>query len=72
MTTGRFLTLVPGSVLRFGPKHSSTRVLPIELPRWRLPTEIITLKNRTLRPVAQLFIECIPEVAKPLGIGSGR
>jgi DNA-binding transcriptional LysR family regulator len=65
MATGRFLTTVPGSVLRFGPKHLSIKVLPIELPRWRLPTAIITLKNRTLSPLAQLFIDCAREVAKP-------
>lgn len=27
---------------------------------------IITLKNRTLSPLAQLFIDCAREVAKPL------
>jgi DNA-binding transcriptional LysR family regulator len=67
MATGRFLTTVPGSVLRFGPKHLSIKVLPIELPRWRLPTAIITSKNRTLSPLAQLFIDCARELAKPLG-----
>jgi hypothetical protein len=28
--------------------------------------EIITLKNRTLNPLAQLFIDSAREVAKPL------
>jgi hypothetical protein len=32
----------------------------------RLPNGIATLKNRTLSPVAQLFIDCAREVAKPL------
>jgi len=32
----------------------------------RLANGIVTLKNRTLSPVAQLFIECAREVAKPL------
>jgi hypothetical protein len=32
----------------------------------RLPNGIVTLKNRTLSPVAQLFIDCAREIAKPL------
>jgi hypothetical protein len=32
----------------------------------RRPNGIVTLKNRTLSPVAQLFIDCAREVAKPL------
>ena len=31
-----------------------------------MPVGIVTLKNRTLSPVAQLFIDCAREVAKPL------
>jgi DNA-binding transcriptional LysR family regulator len=69
MPTGRFLTMVPGSVLRFGPKHMFRNVLPVEFPRSPLPVAIITLKNRTLSPVAQLFIDCAREVAKPLAKG---
>jgi hypothetical protein len=35
--------------------------LPIQ-PR---PVIVVTLKNRTISPVAQLFIKCAREVAKP-------
>jgi hypothetical protein len=42
------------------------KVLPIELPTARVPNGIVTLKNRTLSPVAQLFIDCARQVAKPL------
>jgi DNA-binding transcriptional LysR family regulator len=66
LATGRFLTAVPSSVMQFGPQRALFKVLPIELPRWHLPVAIITLKNRTLSPVAQLFIECVREMAKPL------
>jgi hypothetical protein len=31
-----------------------------------MPFGVVTLKNRTLSPVAQLFIEHAREVAKPL------
>ncbi len=66
LATGRFLTVVPGSVLRFGAERTLLKALPVELPDWTLPVAIITLKNRTLSPVAQLFIETARAVAKPL------
>ena len=34
-----------------------------------MPIGIITLKNCTLGPAAQLFIDCAREVAKPLAKG---
>jgi DNA-binding transcriptional LysR family regulator len=69
LATGRYVTMIPGSVLRFGPQRTLLNVLPIEIPRWRLPISIMTLRNRTLSPVAQLFIQCTREVAKPLATG---
>jgi DNA-binding transcriptional LysR family regulator len=64
--TGRFVTIFPTSVLRLHARHSEIKALPIELPMARLPNEIVTLKNRTLSPVAQLVIDCACEVARPL------
>jgi DNA-binding transcriptional LysR family regulator len=66
LATGRFLTSVPSSVLRFAPQGTPYKVLPIELPRWHVPVSIISLKNRTLSPMAQLFIDCTRELSKPL------
>jgi hypothetical protein len=66
LATGRFLTVVSGNVLWFGPGRSLFKVLPVELPRPLLPVAITTLKNRTLCPMAQLFIDCVRELAKPL------
>jgi hypothetical protein len=34
-----------------------------------VPNGIVTLKNCTLSPVAQLFIDCAREGAKPLAKG---
>ena len=61
--TGRFLAIVPASVMRFPAKHPSIKVLPVELPTTHRQIGIITLKNRTLSPLARLFIECAREVA---------
>ena len=38
----------------------------MELRHGHVPIGIVTLKNRRLSPVAQLFIERAREVAKPL------
>jgi len=68
IATGRYLGILPGAMLRFCGKRLSLKVLPVELamqPRMR-SVGIVTLKNRTLSPVAQLFIDCAREVAKPL------
>lgn len=66
LATGRYLTLVPGSALQFGPGANQLKALPVALPRWHLPTAIFTLKGRMLSPVAQVFANCIRDVAKPL------
>ncbi|HMJ44434.1 MAG TPA: LysR family transcriptional regulator [Pseudolabrys sp.] len=69
LATGRFVTIFPASALRFPTKRLEIKVLPVALPMARLPNGIVTLKNRTLSPVAQLFIDCAREVAKPLANG---
>src|SRR5262249_4076790 len=70
LADGRFLTLVPGSVLQFGSKNLQFKPLPVELPPSPVPIVITTLKNRTLSPMAQLFIDCIRGRAKPLAKAS--
>jgi hypothetical protein len=64
--TGRFLTMLPPAALLFSTKRLSLKLLPVELPIEPWPIGIIKLKNRTLSPVAQLFIDCAHDVAKPL------
>jgi DNA-binding transcriptional LysR family regulator len=53
-------------MLRFGTHLPPLKVLPVDLPIPPSPVGIMTLKSRTLRPVAQLFIENAREIAKPL------
>jgi DNA-binding transcriptional LysR family regulator len=61
---GRFLTILPGPVLRFAGQGLALKVLPIPLPASRYYVGLVTLKNRTLTAAAQRFIECAREVAK--------
>ena len=53
------------SVLRFPAIDPRIKSLSVELPLRRMPIGVITLKNRTLSPAAQLFIDCAREIAKP-------
>jgi len=66
LATGHFLSMLPAHALKFSTKHTGIRALPIELPSTKQPIGLFTLKNRALSPVAQLFIDCVREVAKPL------
>jgi DNA-binding transcriptional LysR family regulator len=66
LATGRYVTIFPASALRFLARGSELKVLPVKLPMARRPNGIITVKDRALSPVAQLFIDCARELAKPL------
>jgi DNA-binding transcriptional LysR family regulator len=66
LATGRFVTIFPTSALQFLARRSEFKILPVELPMARRPNGIVTLKDRTLSPVAKLLIDCAREVAKPL------
>jgi DNA-binding transcriptional LysR family regulator len=66
LATGLFVSIVQGSVMRFNFNNPALKVLPISLPTTRRPIGAISLKARTLSPVARLFIDCAHEVAKAL------
>jgi DNA-binding transcriptional LysR family regulator len=66
LATGNFLSLLPRSLLQFSSKLVSFKVLPIKLPARPGPGGIIRLKNRTPSPIAQLFIDHVRTVVKPL------
>src|SRR5262249_10223546 len=63
---GRFLAVVPAHVMKLPVKHLSLKVLPVKLPRTHRQIGVVTLKNRTLSPLAQRFLETARDVAKPL------
>ncbi len=64
LASGRYLTLLPESVMRYNAKLWSLRTLPIELRVTPRPIALVTLKNRTMRPAVALFIEQLRAVAK--------
>ena len=66
LTTGRFLTVLPRSALIFPVKRQFIKELPVEFHTTSGSIGILTLTNRMLSPLAQLFMECARDVAKPL------
>ncbi|MCU9955591.1 hypothetical protein OEJ37_19730 [Burkholderia sp. BKH01] len=69
LRTGRFVTVMPHSLPRFGPDQEWVKVLPIDLPTWTVPTMLITLRNRTLSPVAERLAEHTRVLARSLAAG---
>ena len=64
LATGRYLTVLPESVLRYNAKQWSLKALPVDLGMKPMSFTIITLKNRTVSPVVRLFVEQVRAVAK--------
>jgi len=60
---GEFITALPRSVLQIYRSAHVLRELPIDLSV-QPPVAIVTLRNRTLTPGVQLFIQCAREIAK--------
>jgi DNA-binding transcriptional LysR family regulator len=65
IASGRFVTTLPTSILRFAGRDLSLKVLPIKLPAQPRPVGIVTLKNRMLSPVAKIFIEYVHRLVSP-------
>jgi DNA-binding transcriptional LysR family regulator len=63
LATGRYLTIFPTSAVSLPTPRPDLKVLPVKVPMAPVPHGIVTLKNRTLNPVAQLFIDTAREVA---------
>jgi DNA-binding transcriptional LysR family regulator len=68
VVTGRFVAMLPNSVLSLSGKNWPLKILPIKLPSQPKPVAIMRLKNRTLSPVAQVFIDCARAVARAIPV----
>jgi DNA-binding transcriptional LysR family regulator len=65
-TRGRFIAVLPVSILRFNPGLYSLKELPFDLPMPQPPALIVTPKNRILSPPVERFIECAREIARAM------
>jgi DNA-binding transcriptional LysR family regulator len=66
LTTGRFLTLLHGSVMRFNAERWSLKSLPVDLRTRPMPIALFSLKNRTLNPAAKAFADHARAVARSM------
>jgi DNA-binding transcriptional LysR family regulator len=66
LATQRYFSMLPESLVEFSARRFSLKALPIEMPIPLVSVGIITMKNRTINPVARLFIEAAREITKPL------
>jgi DNA-binding transcriptional LysR family regulator len=70
LASGRFLTIVPASVLKLSGGNDEIKALAVDIPKVGRPIGILTLKQRTLSPVTQLFIDAAREVASSVSARS--
>jgi DNA-binding transcriptional LysR family regulator len=66
IATGRVLAFAFKSRLRLASKTSGVKAVPVDLNIPYGSVGIVTLKNRTINPAAELFIACARELAKQL------
>jgi DNA-binding transcriptional LysR family regulator len=66
LATGRFLTVLPRFALLLPGKDPALKALPVDFPNAPRTTAILTLRNRTMSPLAELFIETIRAIVKPM------
>jgi DNA-binding transcriptional LysR family regulator len=64
--TGRFLSVVSASRLQLNGKRLGLRPLQVDFQMPPGPIGLVTLKNRMISPVAQLFIDCARKFTKSL------
>ena len=69
LAQNKCVTMIPESVFRFSPIRTFIKVLPINIPPWRRPMAIQTLKNRTLSSQGRLFVDIVRKIAAPLARG---
>jgi hypothetical protein len=68
LATEEFVTILPASMLRFG-KRLPLKQLPVVTPERTFSTGVIRLKNRTLSPLAKIFVDCALNMARTAARG---
>lgn len=66
LATGKFLTCYPRFSLLPAGKIPPLKILPVDLPNARGMVAVVTLKNRTISPLARAFIDNLRSITKPL------
>ena len=70
--TGRFITTFPRSVLLLHADRLDLKVLPVDLAAQAWPIVMATLRDRTLSPVVERFMDCAREVSGSIAAAASR
>jgi DNA-binding transcriptional LysR family regulator len=65
VASGEYLSAFPASVLRFNAERFGLRILPVDLGLRPWPVALVKLKNRTLSPTVERFIDHVKLSTKP-------
>ena len=68
--SGSHITAVANSTLRVYGERFALKALPVDLPARPWPAVIVTLKNRTLSPVVERFIQHVRDFTLPMRTGA--
>jgi DNA-binding transcriptional LysR family regulator len=71
VATGKFVGILP-TVAQFSAKLVGLKVLPVKVPGMRASVSIVTVKRRTISPLAELFIGSARTVAKSISAPAMR
>ena len=66
LQTGDYIAPIPRSIFSQYAKRFPLKLLLVDLPVRPWPIALVTLKDRTLSPVVERFIDCTRSVAKAL------
>jgi DNA-binding transcriptional LysR family regulator len=66
LATGPYIAAFPRSVLHLNARWFSLKVLPVDLPVRPWPVVAVTVKNRTLNPMAERFIDEVRAFTKSI------
>ena len=66
VSSGQYVGLLPASVLRFSARRLSLKILPVKASAERTAAGIITVKGRTLSPLAERFVRCARDMARSI------
>jgi DNA-binding transcriptional LysR family regulator len=66
IATGGFVGMLPNSVARFSADRVGLKILPVKVPTVLGSVVVITVKNRTPSPLAQMFINSARAVSKSI------
>jgi DNA-binding transcriptional LysR family regulator len=66
VASGQCIATFPNVVARYFAARLAVKVLPVNLPMRSWPMGILTLKNRTLSPVVERFIQHLRDFTQPM------